>query len=298
LWALLPGKKKIMDFTIYTLGDNGMFRAVLTCVAMIFDPANSDTWVSTGGVGIGAAAALGLLLSLILLLFMAIQSQKFELGLMLVLVLAYAVLFVPKFTVNLEDIYSGSVTKVDNIPLGIALPAALASNLSYDLGNKLETVFSTVDGNYLSQSSQGFLTPLKVLASLRNGWKQVYTRDPDLTASFVQYAQICGAGKIDQQAMNTHKDSINYLLTNPPTSGNTLYYSKSTGSYPNGTLMPCADAAAKLLTDTDNLVNDQSFTKVSDILNGAMDTGKGKIQAKATPLLTWTTISQLSQGGL
>ncbi len=265
-----------MDFTIYTLGDNGMFRAVLTGVAMIFDPANSDTWVSTGGVGIGAAAALGLLLSLILLLFMAIQSQKFELGLMLVLVLAYAALFVPKFTVNLEDIYSGSVTKVDNIPLGIALPAALASNLAYDLGNKLETVFSTVDGNYLSQSSQGFLTPLKVLASLRNGWKQVYTRDPDLTASFVQYAQICGAGKIDQQAMNTHKDSINYLLTNPPTSGTTLYYSKSTGSYPNGTPMSCADAAAKLLTDTDNLVNDTSPTKVSDILNGAMDTGKGK----------------------
>lgn len=265
-----------MDFTIYTLGDNAMFRAVLTGVAMIFDPANSDTWVSTGGVGIGAAAALGLLLSLILLLFMAIQSQKFEMGLMIILVIAYAALFVPKFTVNLEDIYSGGVTKVDNIPLGIALPAALASNLAYDLGNKLETVFSTVDGNYLSQSSQGFLTPLKVLASLRNGWKQVYTRDPDLAASFVQYAQICGAGKTNQQALNTNQDPVGYLLGTPPTSGQTMYYSSTTGSYPNGTLMSCADAAAKLQIDTNSLVNDTSLTKVSDILNGAMDTGKGK----------------------
>lgn len=265
-----------MDFTIYTLGDNGMFRAVLTGVAMIFDPSNSDTWVSAGGVGIGGAAALGLLLSLLLLLFAAIQSQKFEMGLMMLLVIAYAVLFVPKFTVNLEDIYGGGVTKVDNIPLGIALPAALASNLAYDLGNKLETVFSTVDGNYLSQSSQGFLTPLKVLASLRDGWKQVYTRDPDLSASFVQYAQICGAGKIDQQALNTNQDPIGYLLGTPPTTGQTLYYSKSTGSYPSGTLMSCADAAAKLSADTNSLVSDTSPTKVSDILSSAMDTGKGK----------------------
>lgn len=286
-----------MDFTIYTLGDNAMFRAVLTGVAMIFDPANSDTWVSTGGVGIGAAAALGLLLSLILLLFMAIQSQKFELGLMLVLVIAYAALFVPKFTVNLEDIYSGSVTKVDNIPLGIALPAALASNLAYDLGNKLETVFSTVDGNYLSQSSQGFLTPLKVLASLRNGWKQVYTRDPDLAASFVQYAQICGAGKTNQQALNTNQDPVGYLLGTPPTSGQTMYYSSTTGSYPNGTLMSCADAAAKLQLDTNSLVNDTSLTKVSDILNGAMDTGKGKDSSQGHTVADLDTYLTAVTGG-
>ena len=281
-------------FTIYTLGEIGIFEAALTGVAMLFNPTNTELWVSSSSaLGLGALAGLGLLITLFIMLLNGVMTQKFELGTFVMLIIVYSILFVPKFKVQIEDIYSGSITAVDGIPLGVAVPASLVSNGTYEIAKNLEVAFSTIQGNYVSLSTEGFVSPLRLLNQLRMGNKRACSMGPDLCATIHTAIQDCLVGRtFDFGAYNKSTTSVDdvtdYLKKS--TGGITMFYGK-VGSpavlypYPNGKVVNCSDAGAAI----ENAVNAfmttpdaTGKTEIDKLLNMSVkSTGSGNPYTKA-----------------
>lgn len=184
-----------MDFTIYTFGDVEIFRAALMGLAMIYNPADGF-FVSNTGVGLGALAGLGLLIGLTVLLLQGVTKQKLDIGEFLMLIIVFVVLFVPKFSVNIEDYNGSAIAKVDDVPLGVALPAGLVSGLAHELNNKLGTAYSTINGYPTGlMTPQALTSPLKLLHSLRDAAPQARFYEPRLYANLRNLIAYCAAGR-------------------------------------------------------------------------------------------------------
>lgn len=241
-----------MEFTIYTLGDAESFRAALTAISMIFNPSNTTGWVSTTSeLGMGYMAALALLVGFTLMLFKGVMTLKFELGQLLVAVIIYCIMFVPKFDVNIEDYYTGTVLRVDDVPLGIALPGSIISNINIEISSQIDTAFSTVSGSYMDAQSTGFMTPLKILNQLRHGAATMPQLDP-LLASSIKWLMIdCVAGRsqFDERKIRSEPNPMGYILgtiTAGGVGGLTVYFDETS---PAGRNTTCPDAAAEIQDD-------------------------------------------------
>jgi len=253
-------------FTIYTLGDVNMFRQVLNAVAMVF---GSGLLSSGSGIGAGSAILTGLLVTLFLSIGAGVLSRfgigrNFNPAVALVLLAIFYVMAVPKVSVQVEDLYTGNATTVDNLPLGVAVPASIISSITYSISNDIETAFSTTDGNYITMTSQGFTNPLRLLLALRQG---VGDYDPYLTANIKEFTLDCAvnAASFDPKAFAISQDAIGYLTTNYH-DGLTTYFS---AAFPQGSGMSCADSATRIAADADNFLNSQDFQK---LLNRNMPT--------------------------
>lgn len=241
-----------MEFTIYTLGDAESFRAALTAISMIFNPSNTTGWVSTTSeLGMGYMAALALLVGFTLMLFKGVMTLKFELGQLLVAVIIYCIMFVPKFDVNIEDYYTGTVLRVDDVPLGIALPGSIISNMNIEISSQIDTAFSTVSGSYMDAQSTGFMTPLKILNQLRHGAATMPQLDP-LLASSIKWLMIdCVAGRsqFDERKIRSEPNPMGYILgtiTAGGVGGLTVYFDETS---PAGRNTTCPDAATEIQDD-------------------------------------------------
>lgn len=130
-----------MNFTIYTVGDPETMTAALRAVAMFF---GVDDWVAS-------IVKLGFILALLLILGGAVVQKGLRLDMILIQLLIFYVAFMPKATLVVEHFTHDHPTHVvDNVPYGIAVPAAISSAFSLYLTNTAETVFSTVRNNYRS----------------------------------------------------------------------------------------------------------------------------------------------------
>ncbi len=251
-----------MDFTIYTLGDVESFRAALTAISMLFNSSNTEGWVSDGSdIGLGYMAALAILIGLTFMLFRGVYTLKFELGQLLVAIIVYAIMFVPKFSVNIEDYYTGVVQRVDDVPLGIALPGSVISTMTREITMQFNTAFSTVDGNYMSISSNGFLTPLKILNQLRYGSATLPQLDPNLATSLKWFLIDCTAGRpeFNENIIRSEKNPMTYLLTTAQVAdirGLTTYYNMAN---PGGRTVTCQDAITNITADLDTFYSGTSI---------------------------------------
>lgn len=252
-----------MEFTIYTLGDAESFRAALTAVSMIFNPSNTTGWVSnTSQLGMGYLAGLALLIGFTLMLFKGVMTLKFELGQLLVGIIIYCIMFVPKFDVNIEDYYTGSVLRVDDVPLGIAFPGSVISNMNMEISSLIDTAFSTVSGSYMDSRSNGFMTPLRILNQLRHGPASMPQLDP-LLASSIKWLMIdCVAGRsqFDERKIRSEPDAMGYILgilTGGAVAGLTVYFDTTS---PAGTNESCQDAATMIQGDLDTFYEGANIT--------------------------------------
>src|SRR5665647_3386071 len=151
-----------MALTVYSMGDMPIFTSVLNAVAMVF---NSSLFDPAQGAGV---VVIGLQLGIIFMVLPAMGGAKINpMPFIFALLLFYAGV-VPKERLQVEDIYSGQVTAVDNIPLIVALPASLAATLTRAITDKVETAFSTASGSYLAMGAEGFVNPLKLILGLRD----------------------------------------------------------------------------------------------------------------------------------
>lgn len=141
-------------FDIYSIGDAEMLHNAFQGVAMIFSAASMSGMVKTGSV-------LGLLLVGVRYLI----NLQFTANQMLAALIAFTVLFTVKAKVSIEDAYTGQVRQVANIPIGVAAPMSVVSNIGYDLTRMFETAFSTPDEAQLFQ--HGYGDALKTLLKLR-----------------------------------------------------------------------------------------------------------------------------------
>jgi conjugal transfer mating pair stabilization protein TraG len=74
-----------------------------------------------------------------------------------------------KSSVNIENVRTGKVVRVDNVPDVIAILPAAASTLGTDLKTVMRTAFGTVNPSYseIGATTEGVLNPLKVLLTSR-----------------------------------------------------------------------------------------------------------------------------------
>ncbi|WP_425953163.1 conjugal transfer protein TraG N-terminal domain-containing protein [Ralstonia pseudosolanacearum] len=232
----------MFDFNIYVLGDASSFYTVLNAVAMVF----SQTGFLNSAFLVGAFVAL---ISAILFMI-GRQSDGAVPGVMgpvsgaFSLAAVIATSTIPT-SVWINDIYTGNVVKVDNVPLILSLPASAFTTASHRIFDLSNTAFQSVNGSYMGVSSQGFVMPLKLLFSLRQGFER---SNANLATSVKAFILDCtpNSGTFSMNDLNQASNSLNYILTHARSNGMTTYWSQT---YPQGTSASCNQAASWISTD-------------------------------------------------
>ena len=190
---------------------------------------------------------------------------------LLILIIVYSVGTQP-VTINIEDYYTGTATTVANVPFAVAVPGAIVSAVTRSVANKMETAFSTVDGNYIALSADGFASPLQLMLSMRGGKYGLPDADPFLTANIKVFVLDCVAG-------STTFDPKAFSLQNIPGVNNPIAYITQPGIYhgglttifstgiPSGIGASCADEATNLQNSMSNFVAPGAAAPISGYLN-------------------------------
>ena len=267
-----------MALTIYCLGDIPTFNAVLNAVAMIW-----QTGMMSGpGLGLGAAAGLGLLITLAIALLKAPIAMATggsagpgNFTIILIMIVVYSVGSQP-MTVNIEDIYTGTTTTVANVPLAVALPGSIVSSVTMSVATKLETALSTVNGNYIALSADGFASPLQLMLSMRGGKYGLPDASPYLSTNIKIFVLDCVAG-----GMGFDVDA--YAKQNIPGINNPIAYITQPGVYhgglttiyssanPQGISDSCFAGATNITTTVAAFVASGGNTPVAGLLNANMN---------------------------
>lgn len=159
-----------MAYEVLSIGDAEMLYNTFQGAAMIFGNGSLTKLIRAG-------ATLGVLLVSINYL----TNQEFPLRYSLIGLIAYLVLFVPKDTVVIEDVYTGQVRTVANVPLGIAAPMSIISTMGVKMTTMFETAFSTPSEASLLEN--GYLNALKTMMKLQNLALGTAGSDGDLSGS-------------------------------------------------------------------------------------------------------------------
>jgi|TARA_R110002060_G_scaffold36845_2_gene47814 conjugal transfer mating pair stabilization protein TraG len=165
---------------IYTFGHLSIFKAVFQALAVLFDPLQTEFFVSDNGMGLGIGATLAAMVAFIGAGFNWFDTEKFAPHTALYGMILYSLLFVPKMPeVWLSDLYTGRTEVVNNVPFGVAVLGNAFSSLSVGISRNFEVQYTSpgaVDGltyssNVLSTGAgagSGFLSPLKSLLFFRH----------------------------------------------------------------------------------------------------------------------------------
>lgn len=250
-----------MNVTIYSLGDHEIIRAGLNAIAMLFDSGNTQLLTGAGSMGLGYAAGFGLMVSLAWIFMRVLLGTPMNPGHLLVILLAYVIAFVPKTTVYVEDIYSGQVGVVANVPLGVAIPGGIVSSLSHSLTTKLDQALRLADSATSSLSKDGFVAPLKLILAARGA----VTTNPATAASLSRYIDDC----TDNIPLNARSEATgpNVFLDTPFPGRLTLMYSQQ-GASTNSDVdylatdgIACHEAAANLQGQLADLISSEKYDK-------------------------------------
>lgn len=203
-----------MEFTIYTLGDVALFRNALNGVAMMFTVAQGgtmDIWASNTGWGLGLGALLGALMALLIMVYNGALKRQLDWRNLLLPLILYYVLTVPKATVVIMDSYSTSApSRVDNVPLGLAFPMGIISQITHSATIKLETVFSVPYNGFTKITDQGYVAPLKLLNAIRYTGITASGAMPNLQEAVNVAHNICLTNNSDWD-VNTYQSSVDSL---------------------------------------------------------------------------------------
>ncbi|WP_218035712.1 conjugal transfer protein TraG N-terminal domain-containing protein [Pseudomonas aeruginosa] len=254
-----------MEFTIYSIGSAAYLEEILNAVAMI-----------SGTGDIEALAKIGMIIGVLILGFQAvmngtgIQFQK-----MLVCAIMYLAMYGPTGRALIEDVYTGDVAVVDNVPLGPLAVGSIVSTIGYNITDTFETAFS-VPG----MTEYGFADPLDTLVKVRKVANNVQslpsmtgTGNSSLLASWANYLRECTL-----TATNSNPVALRDVMTKPDAIGairfdSNVYYTKIYDGSANGVTLSCRDAYTALrgTTDTaqDAILEDvaKSFAKPGSLLD-------------------------------
>ena len=139
-------------FEIFSLGDTQTFAEVLNGVAMMFS--NSPILKGNGPLQLGFGAFLGAMVLFTVMLYRAVFENRFEWKTLLLPLVFYIILTVPKTSVVISDIYNVEAPKrVDNVPIGLAVPASVISGISSVLTQYIEKAFYILPDHPLLQQA-------------------------------------------------------------------------------------------------------------------------------------------------
>jgi len=176
-------------FDIYSIGDGAFLATVINAVASI---TGSGDWAMLAKVGF----AVGVILTL---MQAVIQARPPQWQVLLVSLVIYGAMFGPTAKVAIEDIRTGRVRVVDNVPIGIAAVGGGVSGVGYGITRMFETAFGTPGG---SIAENGYADPLTLLANVRKSALQEMANHPtsgaDVRRSWINYIRDCTLYDVDQ----------------------------------------------------------------------------------------------------
>lgn len=234
------------NFTIYVTGGGDYFYTTLNGVAMIFND----------GDLVRSVIFMGSMFALLTGAWYYIQKNVGS-GLMkshtwlehaIVMVILSFLAFVPT-RVTVQDIYGQqNVTPIDNVPLIFALPASIFSGVNHDIFRAIDTAYQSTTGSTMAVSENGFVTPLKLMLSMRGGLQQVA---PEAYQSWFNYIGSCLYNTASTTGgMSQSADVATFLTQNGKDGGFVKVFLRQSGSgiaaVQDGVVVTCAEAKTLL----------------------------------------------------
>lgn len=246
-----------MAFEVISIGDGEMLFNAFNGVAMIFGSGN-----------MGKLIISGFSLGTMLIALRYLTNQEFPLNHALVGIIGYLVMFGPMTTVTIEDVYTGEVRVVANVPLGVAAPMSIVSTMGVKMTEMFETAFSTPTEASLLEG--GYLNSLNTLIKLRNIGTGTMGSDNalngDLSKTINAYIESCVMFDLElsesghEATVEGLQKSVDLLAAMKTSFVNidTMTYLPSA---PEGLQKSCKDAYVMIV----NYLNSQSFIDKIDL---------------------------------
>ncbi|WP_051392709.1 conjugal transfer mating-pair stabilization protein TraG [Yersinia wautersii] len=180
--------------TVYVLASGDYFQAAFNGVAALI---GSSSWDSMFRIVLFVAAFV----------FYFTYIQKHDplefIKFIAVLVIVSSLLLIPKATVQIIDRSDpASVYVVDNVPVGLAVPARLVTSIGTDMTELYELIFRTPDSATYSKTGMLFGATLVQRAN------DVFLQNGELANLFGEYVKNCVIGDM----MLNHKYSMQDLM--------------------------------------------------------------------------------------
>lgn len=261
-----------MEFTIYSIGSAVYLEEILNSVAML-----------SGSGTIEGLAKVGLLIGVFILAFSAVMNNTgIQFQKVLVCAILYLAMYGPTGRAIVEDVYTGEVAVVDNVPLGPLAVGAFVSQLGYTVTETFEQAFSVP-----AMTDYGFADPLETLMRVRKVAANVQalpsmtgTGNASLLASWANYLRECtltasNSSPVALRDLMSTKDALSAVYFD---SG--VYYTKIYDGSADGVTLSCRDAYTALRGQTDTsqdaILDDiaRSFSKPGALLDGAEIEGR------------------------
>ncbi|MGK3125860.1 conjugal transfer mating-pair stabilization protein TraG [Candidatus Pantoea formicae] len=224
-----------MALDIWVVSSGGMITMGLNAVATVME---NGGWKST----IWVAEMLGIAFCVMTYLRTHNMTAMFGWGLTFTLVTA--LLLTPKVTVVVNDLTApDTIGRVDNVPVGLAIPLYLATGVGYTLTTSYEDIFHFPDERAYTKTGMLFASKL-----MQDSFT-IDSRNPVLTYNMGEYAKNCVVPDI----MLNHKYSMQDVMESEdvqaqifsnPSPLRAVYWRDATGT----TFMVCRDAAPRLKT--------------------------------------------------
>ncbi|QHM74017.1 conjugal transfer mating-pair stabilization protein TraG [Mixta intestinalis] len=222
-----------MALDIWVVSSGGMITMGLNAVATVME---NEGWRNV----LWVAETLGILVCLITYLRTHSLTTMFKWALTFVLVTA--LLLTPKTTVVINDLtVPDRVGRVDNVPVGLALPLFLTTSLSYTIATTYEDTFHFPDERSYSKTGMMFASRL-----MQDSFT-IGSRNPVLTYNMGEYTKNCVVPDIMLNQKYSMQDvmmseNVQAQIFSNPSPLRAIYWRDATGT----TFMVCRDAAPRL----------------------------------------------------
>jgi conjugal transfer mating pair stabilization protein TraG len=240
-----------MPYEIYVISNSDLFREGLNAIAAFCQ-----------SEGFKTASWMGAVIGILFTATSYVKSQDVTVFLKWIAgyFFVFGILLGVPSTVAIINVTDSSVPAmvVDNVPLGIALPAHLITALGYGFSSDLETAFALPDETQYNQTGMLFgsnLFRLSLAAKID---------DPKIMNEMNNYVRSCVVGDV----LINHKYSFNDLLNSQDIWAlMTSQPSPIRGIFINGTFNTCVQAAATLTSQMNTYATDTDPTHTNTALS-------------------------------
>ncbi|MBF0609510.1 MAG: conjugal transfer protein TraG [Magnetococcales bacterium] len=230
-------------FEVISIGDSELLANAFQAIAMLFSSGNMVDLIRSGFI-------VGLCFAAIRYTF----TNKFELHHILYALIVYMVMFLPKATVAIEDVYTKEVREVDNIPIGVAFPMYFVSRAGTYLAQNFEQAFNTNPQSNMLES--GYMASLQLLLDMRGRRAGTANSDPtqngDLSRTLDEYVRRCVRTDLKLYDPGRNAVTMEGLMKSPDTWAAmrndfvNIDFLLFTPDYPRGRQMSCNDGYVEL----------------------------------------------------